>query len=88
MILVNKLINKISTKNIDKLYIFKILRELNKLSSNLNSLEKNNKISLAIDGFVKSIKTYFKSGKLNTNEIKVFKAFWGHGTSQISVVRY
>ena len=88
VILVNKLINKINTKNIDKLYIFKILKELNKLSSSLNSLEKNNKISLAINCFIKSLKNYFKSGKLNINEIKVFKSFWGHGTSQISVLRY
>jgi len=87
IIFVNKLINKMNTKNIEKLYIFKILKELNKISSSLNSLEKNNKISLAIDGFTKSLKTYFKSGKLNVNEIKVFKGFWGHGTSQISVLK-
>ena len=62
---------------------------ISNLNCNLNDNEisKNNKISLAIDGFTKSLKTYFKSGKLNVNEIKVFKGFWGHGTSQISVLK-
>ena len=78
----------INTENIEKSYIFKILNELGRISSGLNSLEKNNKISLAINGFVKSLKTYFKSGKLNTNEIKAFKTFWGHGTCQISMLKY
>ena len=88
IIFVNKLINKMNTENIEKSYILKILNELNKISSSLNSLEKNNKISLAINGFIKSLKNYFKSGKLNTNEIKVFKTFWGHATCQNSLLKY
>ena len=88
IIFVNKLINKMSTEKIEKSYIFKILNELNKISSSLNSLEKNNKISLAINDFIKSLKKYFKSGKLNTNEFKVFKTFWGHATCQNSLLKY
>ena len=77
-----------SAKKLEKNYVFKILNQLNKISLSLNALEKNNKISLAIFDFVKSLKIYFKSGKLNTNKIKVFKTFWGHGTSQISMLKY
>ena len=33
IIFVNKLINKMNTENIEKLYILKILNELNKISS-------------------------------------------------------
>ena len=88
IILVNKLINKMNIKNIEKSYIFKILNKLNEISSSLNSLEKNNKVSLAINGIVKSLRAYFKSGKLNINKTKIFKTFWGHGTSQISVLKY
>ena len=88
VITVNKLINNMSVKKLEKNYVFKILNQLNKISLSLNALEKNNKISLAIFDFVKSLKIYFKSGKLNTNKIKVFKTFWGHGTSQISMLKY
>ena len=88
IIFVNKLINKMNIENIEKSYILKILNELNKVSSSLNSLEKNNKISLAINDFIKSLKKYFKSGKLNTNEFKVFKTFWGHATCQNSLLKY
>ena len=88
VITVNKLINNMSVKKLEKNYVFKILNQLNKKSLSLNALEKNNKISLAIFDFVKSLKIYFKSGKLNTNKIKVFKTFWGHGTSQISMLKY
>ena len=58
------------------------------ISFDLHNLEKNNKVSQAINDFVKSLKIYFRTGKLNINGIKIFKTFWGHGTSQISMLKY
>ena len=88
IILVNKLINRMDIKNIERSYVFRILGELNKISFDLHNLEKNNKVSQAINDFVKSLKIYFRTGKLNINGIKIFKTFWGHGTSQISMLKY
>ncbi len=74
---INNLIFNIKTdKKINKKIIMQIEKEIKEITFKLNSLKKNNKISLALNEFRKLLKQFILNKKIKP-ETKYFKKLWG-----------
>ena len=74
---INNLIFNIKIdKKINKKIIMQIEKEIKEITFKLNSLKKNNKISLALNEFRKLLKQFILNKKIKP-ETKYFKKLWG-----------
>ena len=86
IIFINSLINKTKENvEIKKQILKKINYCIKKISKDLNTINKNNLVSLSLNEFNVFLNKYIYQKKIELKHLKKFKGFWGHGTYQISI---